>query len=259
MKNSLIKRMFGIDLKLIHYFAEQDEGGSASGSGSEASETTTVLGGAGGDKPAADNGGKQDEPAKQAETKTDEPPAADKSGTESPEKKDSEPKKTDEPPKATEYTDFKFPEGMTPDEKLIQGFKGLAKEMGLTQEQAQKYVDLQANSALAYAKAEQDAYVTRTNKWKAETDQYLGADKEKKLALAAKAMKASGVEKELREMFDKTGLGNHPLFVKLLVFAGGQIADDTMPGGSPGKEAKLDSVAVETAHAAEQLKKANSK
>jgi hypothetical protein len=131
------------------------------------------------------------------------------------------------------YCKTKFPEGITPDDKLVGGFRALAKELNLTQEQAQKFVDLQAGSALAYAKAGQEAHIATLKKWQDEANQFLGNDKEKKLSQAAKALSLCGAEKELREIFDKTGLGNHPAFVKLLVFAGQQIADDTMPGGTP--------------------------
>ena len=60
-----------------------------------------------------------------------------------------------EKPEPIEYEDFTTPEGVTLDEEVLGEFKGIAKELGLPQDKAQKFVDmatqLQQKQADAFA------------------------------------------------------------------------------------------------------------
>lgn len=136
------------------------------------------------------------------------------------------------------YKDFTLPEGIPADAKLMEGFKGLAKEMGLSQEAAQKFVTLQGE----HAKASMEAMVKQAEtektsmleKFKNDTIKELGPDYQKELGFAAKALDRFGTP-ELRKLMDDTGLGNHPLLVKAWVAIGKTMAEDGAPGpaGTP--------------------------
>ena len=139
------------------------------------------------------------------------------------------------PQGAPEYTSFTLPEGMTPDPKLMDGFKSLAKESGLSQEVAQKFVTLQSD----YAKAEIEALVKETEiqkvkmveDLKQQTIKELGSDYQKELGFAGKALDyAEKAAPGLRKLMEETGLGNHPLLVKAYIAFGKGMAEDGMPG-----------------------------
>lgn len=81
--------------------------------------------------------------------------------------------------KAVEYGDFKIAEQLQVDEETMTLAKDTFKEMGLTQEQAQKLIDLQNNLAL-----KQDATLTKTVE--AETQKLIG--KWKRLSAQMKSL-----------------------------------------------------------------------
>ena len=116
------------------------------------------------------------------------------------------------------YADFKVPEGVQVDKEALEAFKPLAKELGLSQEQAQKLVDLQASQVGKFEKAIQTQWEQTQKAWVAQArdDKEIGGTKfEANLAVAAKALDAFGTP-ALRQMLDATGVGDH---VELLRFA----------------------------------------
>lgn len=131
-------------------------------------------------------------------------------------KGESEKDQTDKKDEATgapeEYADFTLADGITLDEKSLGEFKTLAKEMNLTQDQAQKLVTLQNSMALAQA----EAYQAQVEEWvsAAKNDkEYGGKEFEKNAALANKALTQFG-SRELVSYLNDTKLGNHPEVVR---------------------------------------------
>ncbi len=130
------------------------------------------------------------------------------------------------------YTDFTLPEGISPDAKLMDSFKATAKELGLSQDAAQKLVSLQAEHAKSTAEtlvsqAEQQR-AAQISAWQAETKKSLGAEWQKELGYAAKALDAFWPP-EFRQMLTASGLGDHPLMAKGLVELGKRMSE-TKPG-----------------------------
>lgn len=116
------------------------------------------------------------------------------------------------------YVDFKLPEGVQPDKEALTSFQAVAKELNLSQEQAQKLVDLQAAQSLKLAKGIQTQWEQTQQTWikEARDDKEIGGQKfEANLAIAAKALDAFGTP-ALRQMLNATGVGDH---VELLRFA----------------------------------------
>jgi hypothetical protein len=131
------------------------------------------------------------------------------------------------------YEDFAIPEGLQAAPEALEQFKSLAKSMNLSQENAQKLVDMQASMIATQAEAALHQYKQTTENWKSETKQMLGPDYKKQLAVAARAIERFGTP-ELRTLMNETGLGNHKAFVSFAMKAGHAIAEDKFAEGRPG-------------------------
>ena len=139
------------------------------------------------------------------------------------------------PEVVNEKTEFKLPEGMKVDEKKMNSFKEVAKELGLTKEQAQKLVDMDAQNI----KNADAAFKELQSGWKAQTLKELGENAEQKLGEAAAAFKRFG-DDEFVKLLKDTGLENHPAVVRVFRSIGSKIAvDKTVPGTSNGVKSTM--------------------
>jgi hypothetical protein len=145
------------------------------------------------------------------------------------------------------YIDFKLPEGFQADKPLLEKFSTTARELGLSQENAQKLVDLQTEHAKAgmesLVKEAQRRDLEVREQWKSETLKVLGADADKQLAFAAKALDRFGTP-QTRQFLEQTGLGNHPSLVQLLITAGKAISEDAFIAGKPANGISDDKAAL---------------
>lgn len=134
-----------------------------------------------------------------------------------------------------EKYEVKAPEGMTVDQKLLEGLTPVFKKHNLTQEAVQELAD----AYVPMVKAQEDAqrqsslnsFKDLVEGWRSETLTKLGADSDKELASAAKFINQMSETKEeatqLREFLDETGAGNFWLLVKLFNRAGKKISSDS--------------------------------
>jgi hypothetical protein len=135
---------------------------------------------------------------------------------------------TGKPTGAPEKYEFKLPEGVKLEGDQLAAIEKFARELNLSQEQAQKLVDRDIQTR-ADATAE---LLTKgealAKQWEAETrsDKEIGGEAlPANLAVAKKALDAFGTPK-LREYLNETGLGNNPEVVKLFVRIGKAISED---------------------------------
>ena len=140
---------------------------------------------------------------------------------------------------APEKYEFKAPEGIKLDEAVLGEFTPLAKEMGLTQESAQKLVDLyakiQTTNSEATAKAWADLQADWTSKTK--TDKEFGGEKlMENVSIAKKAIEAFGTP-GLSEALEATGVGNHPEIVRFFYRVGKAVGNDKLSFGKAGGQA----------------------
>jgi hypothetical protein len=184
-----------------------------------------------GDKPAAE------EPAK---VETEEEKAA-RLAAETPEEKAArEAKEAEEAKnKAPEnYEDFKLPEGVKLDEAATNDFKTLAKDMNLSQENAQKLVDIATGMSQRWSEevTKQADGVKAGWREAAKSDKEFGGDKlPATLALAQKAVKQFG-DPELTELLVGAGLGDHPAVIRFAARAGKALSEaPIVTGGKPGR------------------------
>jgi hypothetical protein len=155
-----------------------------------------------------------------------------------------------------EYAEFKIPEGTTLDATTATEFKAMAKELDLTQEQAQKLLDFGGGKLRALAEGPYKAWSEMQTKWQAEVkaDPEIGGTNfeasRKSAALVfvpgeSNPFVGSAAEAQsLKEALNTTGAGNNPAIVKMFVRMGRMLAE---PGSLTGKppnantlEAKLD-------------------
>lgn len=141
--------------------------------------------------------------------------------------------------KPGEYTDFTLPDGVNMDEVGLEAFKPIAKELGLTQEQAQKLVTLQAGIGQKVAAAQDQAFKDMKSSWMNETkaDKELGGAKySENMEVALKAVRHFGSGK-LNAFLNETGLGEHPEMIRMMHRIGKAISEDTFVDGSGGGDA----------------------
>lgn len=160
--------------------------------------------------------------------KTEEELAADKAKAEKAEKEQKQ-------EGAPEKYEFKPAEGQELDTAALEQFEPIARELNLTNEQAQKMVDLYGTKIMPMVQKQQaEAWQKQTEGW-AETvkeDKEIGGDKlTANLSAAQRALDQFGTP-ELKEYLNATGLGNHPDLVKTFVKIGKAMSEDGMVDGS---------------------------
>jgi uncharacterized sporulation protein YeaH/YhbH (DUF444 family) len=197
---------------------EGGEGGLLSGdNGAEDKGSEGGLLSGEGDK-GADNGADEGEQDKGTDDKGEGDKGADG---------DSDKDKEEKPEGAPEkYDAFKVPEGVTIDETAATEFGALAKELNLTQENAQKLVDYQVKFQQAQ-NARLDAVVKKqSDDWAAET---LKSYKKEDLADARRGFKSA--PKDVQTMLAACGFDNHKSFVEFFMKVGKSLKEDKFETG----------------------------
>ncbi|THE51710.1 peptidase [Citrobacter freundii] len=135
---------------------------------------------------------------------------------------------------APEKYEFKPAEGQELDAAVLEQFEPIARELNLTNEQAQKMVDLYGTKIMPMVQQQQvEAWQKTTEQWAADVkaDKEIGGDKlTSNLSAAQRALAQFGTP-ELKEYLEGTGLGNHPEFVKAFVKVGKAMSEDGMVTG----------------------------
>lgn len=119
-----------------------------------------------------------------------------------------------------EYADFKLPEGMPIDQDFMTQTKAAFKEAGLSQEKAQKLVDL----VVERDRRVEEAQYAQADAWAKEFMK--NPDAKKELAYAAKAREF--VTPGLREMLKDPRIGNNPEILATFAKIGRMLAEDKM-------------------------------
>ena len=135
------------------------------------------------------------------------------------------------------YANFQVPDGQEIDAEVLAEFTPLLKEAGLSQDQAQKFVDLQSRVTEKFAQTQQKAWADQQSVWReaAETDEEFGKGKyDASIVIARKAMREVG-SPELAKALEETGTGNHPEFIRFFKRVGDAIGEDGMSFGGSSK------------------------
>ena len=134
---------------------------------------------------------------------------------------------------APEAYEFKVAEGAELDTEALKDFEPVARELNLTNDQAQKLVDAYPKILAGVQQRQADAWQATTEQWAADVkaDKEIGGDKlTGNLSAAQRALDQFGTP-ELKEYLNTTGLGNHPDLVKTFVKIGKAMSEDGMVSG----------------------------
>nr|WP_312731063.1 peptidase [Atlantibacter hermannii] len=202
---------------------QSNEGGQADTASTGATETTQGSGETQQQNQAQDNAQGTDSEKGSEAQKTEEELAAEKAKTE-------ETEKGKKPEGAPETYEFKAAEGVELDTEALKDFEPVARELNLTNEQAQKLVDAYPKILAGVQQRQVEAWQKQTQDWAADVkaDKEIGGDKlTASLSKAQQALETFGTP-ELKEYLNETGLGNHPELVKAFVKIGKAMSEDNM-------------------------------
>ena len=147
------------------------------------------------------------------------------------------------PEQPIEYEDFTLPEGMRPDAESMSQAKEAFKELGLSQEQSQKLVDMNSQIVQQALAAKDQQWLDTTDNWAKEvrSDPELGGRNYKKsVARAERALAKFDQSGELTDFLITTQAGNNPAFMKFLVGVDKATSEDNFErGGASAKPREI--------------------
>lgn len=139
----------------------------------------------------------------------------------------------EEAPAIPEKYEFHLPEGLTMTPEIEGQFSEIAKGIGLTQEQADKLVQLHSNIMMdTMRQAEQ-----QKNRW-VEACHKEGLSSPEKLTAAKLAVDTFDDTGRLMPMLIESGIAYAPEFQRFLQTIGGYLKEDTAPDSKPAPQAK---------------------
>lgn len=131
-----------------------------------------------------------------------------------------------------DWTQFPIPEENPSSTETIEAFKAMADSSKFTSEQVtalsklgQSMMTDRANAEFAKTEAQKDAWANESK-----FDKEFGGDKfNENLAVSKRAYDALiPADSSLRELFDKTGIGNHPDIIRIFYRYGMMTSDDKL-------------------------------
>lgn len=137
-----------------------------------------------------------------------------------------------------QYEDFQAPEGVQLDAELTGDLKTIAKELNLSQKDAQRVADLGPKLLQKWQDSQAQAITQLREEWAntAKADKEYGGDAlAENLAVAKQALDTFGTP-ELRALLNESGTGNHPELIRFMVRVGKTISSDTFVAGDRGSQ-----------------------
>lgn len=140
-----------------------------------------------------------------------------------------------------EKYEFKFPEGMTVSEATLSKFSTTAKEMGLSQDGAQKLMDLAMENATNQIKESVAQWDETRMKWVEElkADKEFGGDKLPETITRAKRTLGAFSTPGLLEFLETSGFGDNAELIKLFARIDKKIGEDKVIEGTTANNTQL--------------------
>jgi hypothetical protein len=139
---------------------------------------------------------------------------------------------SDDIPESPDGYDLQVPDGMRADQELLTQFKGVAHELKLSKDQAQKLVEFEA----ARVKAQNENLGKQLNEWNEQIKQDWGNKYEENLAAGKKALEAYDKSGEVSHLLFQTGMGSNPAVCNFLVAIGKDLGEGGAPLGRSAPE-----------------------
>ena len=134
------------------------------------------------------------------------------------------------PPDAYDFSGI-VPDGQTYDQQAAQEFGGIARECGLTQEQASKIAQYGMKFMQDGVSAAMNQIAATHAQWGEDAKKTLGGDFDKTVARAAVGInRLEIVVPNLRQVLNETGAGNRVEMIQLLAAVGDMVGEDTGHG-----------------------------
>lgn len=139
-----------------------------------------------------------------------------------------------------EKYEFTAPEGVEVDSEIVGAFEPVAKDLGLTQAQADKLFGLYTDTILPRVQAAQAEFWANTRaEWveSAKADKEIGGDEFGQKAGAAKSALLKFAGDEFVSFLNDSGLGDHPEMIRTFYRISKSVSDDSfhMNGGTAGE------------------------
>lgn len=205
---------------------------------STTSESTTQQSPLGNQPEVRDSSGTIKDPAAAATQPTTDTTSS--TTTQKPEGSTDKDTKTETAGAPETYADFTLPEGQEINKEALASFQTVAKELNLSQEQAQRLIDLRAAEVKAATDASLEAYTNMRQDWQKQTAtaKDLGDGKELRSDVAANIGRALDVlPKDVRTAFteamDLTGAGDHPAVLRAFNLIAQRIGEGKLVSGNP--------------------------
>ncbi len=138
---------------------------------------------------------------------------------------------TETAPVVPEQYEFQFAEGEQVDPSVVDAYSAVAKDLKLSQEDAQKMLGTMV-PAFRDSLAKQQAQATQQWAESSKADKEFGGDSLNANLAVAKQALDSFATPELRALLEKTGLGNHPEVIRMFYRAGKSISQDRLVTGT---------------------------
>ena len=124
-----------------------------------------------------------------------------------------------------------WPEDLSVAPHAQTAFLETVRALGLSVQQAQQLVDLEARLSRENAQEQNRRQQEQIRQWGEQLQQFYGPQWEESVSLAVRAADTFGGP-ELRALLEDTGLGNHPVIVRTFNEIGKRISEDFSAGGS---------------------------
>lgn len=178
--------------------------------------------------------GEGDAPATPTPQATEGQPATDAAKPEGEGTKEGNTEDQGKPEGAPEaYAAYTLPEGFTLEGERLDGANALFKDLGLSQDKAQKLVDkfceLSGTDASALGQAFEANRLQQIETWGTQAKEQLGAKYDETVGLARTAVQHVN-DPELTEAFNTLGWGNHPALIKAFAKFGEVMRESKVDG-----------------------------
>lgn len=132
------------------------------------------------------------------------------------------------------YADFTLPEGFELDAGILDKASPVFKEMGLSKDQAQKFIDLHAEHLQASQQKQTESFEQLKQGWAeaAKNDPEIGGEHFNENVAHARAALTKFGSPELTTLLNDFGVGNNPEVIKFMAKVGRLTAEDTPGNGS---------------------------
>lgn len=141
---------------------------------------------------------------------------------------------------APEAYDFNFSDGYNVDTETLGKFTELAKGLDLTQEDAQKVMDLAVENMANAQKIQEQAWLKQREEWAKDikADKDFGGEKFNETMERAKRSIANFFGEDVLTFLDATGYGDHPGLLKGLAKIDMAVGEDKIVDGKPSEQMK---------------------